>query len=147
MELARDNAVLQVPGSPIPPFVRSVFDFDFELGIRTSPSNSPSTRFHHQEIPPSNPRYALFMRRGDDLANRLLLFAATVLRLVAKLPTDQPSKDIARQLSRAATGAGANYAEARGAESRPFLYGGIRTSSISSGSPTRRFASRSIGSD
>ena len=58
------------------------------------------------------------MRRGDDLANRLLLFAATVLRLVAKLPTDQPSKDIARQLSRAATAAGANYAEARGAESR-----------------------------
>ena len=41
-----------------------------------------------------------------------------MLRLVAKLPTDQPSKDIARQLSRAATGRGANYAEARGAESR-----------------------------
>ncbi len=58
------------------------------------------------------------MRRGDDLANRLLLFAATVLRLVAKLPADQPSKDIARQLSRSATAAGANYAEARGAESR-----------------------------
>ena len=59
------------------------------------------------------------MRRGDDLANRLLQFAAAVLRLVGKLPTDQPSKDIARQLSRAATAAGANYAEARGAESRP----------------------------
>ena len=57
-------------------------------------------------------------RRGDDLANRLLHFAAKVLRLVTKLPTDQPSKDIARQLSRAATAAGANYAEARGAESR-----------------------------
>ncbi len=41
-----------------------------------------------------------------------------MLRLVAKLPTDQPSKDIARQLSRAATAGGANYAEARGAESR-----------------------------
>jgi four helix bundle protein len=58
------------------------------------------------------------MRRGDDLANRLLQFAAAVLRLVARLPSDQPSKDIARQLSRAATAAGANYAEARGAESR-----------------------------
>ena len=58
------------------------------------------------------------MRRGDDLANRLLQLAAAVLRLVAKLPTDQPSRDIARQLSRAATGTGANYAEARGAESR-----------------------------
>ncbi len=58
------------------------------------------------------------MRRGDDLANRLLQFAAAVLRLVSRLPTDQASKDITRQLSRAATSAGANYAEARGAESR-----------------------------
>jgi len=66
------------------------------------------------------------MRRGDDLANRLLLFAATVLRLVAKLPTDQPSKDIARQLSRAATAAGANYAEARDAESRQDLVHKLR---------------------
>jgi len=58
------------------------------------------------------------MRRGDDLANRVLQFAAAVLRLVGKLPTDQPSRDIARQLSRAATAVGVNYAEARGAESR-----------------------------
>ena len=57
-------------------------------------------------------------RRGDDLANRTLRFGAAVLRLVAKLPTDQPGTHITRQLTRAATAVGANYAEARGAESR-----------------------------
>ena len=46
------------------------------------------------------------MWRGDDRANRVLQFAAAVLRLVGKMPTDHPSKDIARQLSRAATAAG-----------------------------------------
>ena len=77
-----------------------------------------ATRFHGSASPRPNPRYAPLMRRGDDLANRLLQFAAAVLQLVAKLPTDPPSKNIARQLSRAVTAAGANYAEARGAESR-----------------------------
>ena len=58
------------------------------------------------------------MRRGDDLANRMLRFGAAVLRLVAKLPTDQAATHIARQLTRSATAVGANYAEARGVESR-----------------------------
>ena len=49
---------------------------------------------------------------------RSVRFGAAVLRLVAKLPTDQTAAHIARQLTRAATATGANYAEARGAESR-----------------------------
>ena len=61
-----------------------------------------ATRFHGSASPRPNPRYAPLMRRGDDLANRLLQFAAAVLQLVAKLPTDPPSKNIARQLSIAA---------------------------------------------
>ena len=95
-----------------------------------------ATRFHGSASPRPNPRYAPLMRRGDDLANRLLQFAAAVLQLVAKLPTDPPSKNIAR--SRAVTAAGANYAEARGAESRKdFVHSGLRT---------RRLASHTTGS-
>lgn len=49
---------------------------------------------------------------------RLRLFAAGVVRLCRRLPDDTAAKHIGRQLVRAATGGGANYEEARGAESR-----------------------------
>src|SRR6476646_5407774 len=56
--------------------------------------------------------------KGENIATRLLLFAAGVVRLCRRLPDETASKHIARQLVRAATGGGANYEEARGAESR-----------------------------
>jgi four helix bundle protein len=56
--------------------------------------------------------------KGDDIAMRLRLFAASVVRLCRRLPDDPAAKHIGRQLIRAATGGGANYEEARGAESR-----------------------------
>ena len=56
--------------------------------------------------------------KGDDLSERLLRFAAHVVRVCRTFPNDVVSKHIVRQLVRAATGGGANYEEARGAESR-----------------------------
>lgn len=56
--------------------------------------------------------------KGENIATRLRVFAAGVIRLCRRLPDDAAAKHIARQLVRAATGGGANYEEARGAESR-----------------------------
>jgi four helix bundle protein len=56
--------------------------------------------------------------RGDDLAERLLEFGARMTRLVDSLPKTFSGKHIASQLFRSATSAGANYEEARGAESK-----------------------------
>ena len=58
------------------------------------------------------------MRLGGDIAERLLEFAVTVVRLAAQLPRDPAGRHVALQLVRSATGGGANYEEARAAESR-----------------------------
>ena len=55
--------------------------------------------------------------KGDNIATRLRLFAVGAVRLCRRLPDEVAAKHIARQLVRAATGGGANYEEARGAES------------------------------
>src|ERR1041384_3247168 len=56
--------------------------------------------------------------KGEDIAGRLLQFAVRVLRLVRMLRSDGIARHVARQLLRAATAGGANYEEARAAESR-----------------------------
>jgi len=56
--------------------------------------------------------------KGDDIATRLRGLAVGVIRLCRTMPDDVAAKRVSRQLVRAATGAGANYEEARGAESR-----------------------------
>jgi four helix bundle protein len=56
--------------------------------------------------------------KGENISIRLRKFAAQVVRLCRTFPEDPASKHILRQLVRAATGGGANYEEARGAESR-----------------------------
>ncbi len=56
--------------------------------------------------------------RGDDIAQRLITFGASVVRLVSALPHDRAGKHIADQLLRSATSGGANYEEARSAQSR-----------------------------
>ena len=56
--------------------------------------------------------------KGENIAERLRHFGARVVRLCRALPGDAATKHVARQLVRAATGGGANYEEARGAESR-----------------------------
>src|SRR5262245_57581185 len=56
--------------------------------------------------------------KGDDLADRLLDIAVRVIHLVGALPKTQLGRHVNGQLVRSGTSAGANYEEARGAESR-----------------------------
>jgi four helix bundle protein len=57
-------------------------------------------------------------RRGDDIAERLLGFAARIGKLVDALPETRLSRHIAAQLVRSGTSLAPNYEEARGAESK-----------------------------
>lgn len=56
--------------------------------------------------------------KGDDLADRLLDFSVTVLRVVSCLAKTPQGRHVAKQLTRSGTASGAHYDEARGAESR-----------------------------
>lgn len=58
------------------------------------------------------------MEKGRDLEERLLDYGARIIKLVESLPNTLVGRRIADQLLRSATSAGANYEEARGAESR-----------------------------
>ena len=58
------------------------------------------------------------MRVGHDIAERLLDLAVAVVGVAAQLPRDQAGRHVAAQRVRSATGGGANYEEARAAESR-----------------------------
>lgn len=55
---------------------------------------------------------------SSELAERLLSFAAEVIKLVARLSKSFTGRHVGRQLLRAATSSGANYEEACGAESK-----------------------------
>jgi len=60
-----------------------------------------------------------FMAENEkDIGKRLILFAATIIRLLEDVKTSKPAKHIADQLLRSSTSVGANYEEARAAESR-----------------------------
>ena len=56
--------------------------------------------------------------KGDNIAERLVAIAVRVIRIVDALPDSPTGKHIAGQLLRCGTSPGANYEEARGAESR-----------------------------
>jgi four helix bundle protein len=56
--------------------------------------------------------------RGDDISERLTAFAVRTIRFSKALGQGGPEQHIAGQVLRSGTGAGANYEEARGAESR-----------------------------
>ena len=56
--------------------------------------------------------------KGDELAERLLVFGANVVRLCDDVKGSVAGRHIVRQLIRAASAGGAIYEEARGAESR-----------------------------
>jgi four helix bundle protein len=58
------------------------------------------------------------MRVGGDIAERLLTFAVLVGRLSRLLPRDVAGRHVSTQMLRSGTSAGANYEEARAAESR-----------------------------
>jgi len=59
------------------------------------------------------------MKNGkSDLSDRLLSFAAEVVKFTSKIGESYSARHISHQLMRSATSAGANYEEACGAESR-----------------------------
>ena len=57
-------------------------------------------------------------RKDEELADRLLDFAIRIIKLVGKLPKNRVGNHVGSQLLRCGTSPGANYEEARGAESR-----------------------------
>ena len=57
--------------------------------------------------------------RPQDLQVRLISHASRILDVSSKLPKTQQANHVSRQVMRSGTAAAANYAEARGAESRP----------------------------
>jgi four helix bundle protein len=58
------------------------------------------------------------MRRGEDIAERLLELGVRVINVARALPKDQAGRHIAGQILRCGTSAGSNYEEARGGENR-----------------------------
>lgn len=56
--------------------------------------------------------------QGNDLEERMLDFAVRVIRMSEALPRTAAAKHICLQIVRSGTSAGANYEEARGAESQ-----------------------------
>ena len=56
--------------------------------------------------------------KGDDIAERLLEFSARIIKLATALPKSTVGVHICGQIIRSGTSAGANYEEARGAESK-----------------------------
>ncbi|MDI6751425.1 MAG: four helix bundle protein [bacterium] len=57
-------------------------------------------------------------KTGNDLAERLLDFAVSIIKLVNALPSTVVGRHIKGQLLRSGTSGGSNYEDARGAESR-----------------------------
>jgi len=55
--------------------------------------------------------------RGEDISHRLLDFAVRIIQLTDSLPNSFVGKHIGGQILRSGTSPGANYEEARGAES------------------------------
>ena len=57
------------------------------------------------------------MAKGDDIQERLIDFAVSIIQLTTKLPKSSAGKHIAGKLLRSGTSPAPNYAEARSAES------------------------------
>ena len=55
--------------------------------------------------------------KGENIAERLLDFSVRILKLADSLPKSPSTSHISMQIVRSGTSAGANYEEARGAES------------------------------
>ena len=62
-------------------------------------------------------------RKDEELAERLLAFAVKTIKIVSDLPQDALGKHVSFQSLKCGTSPGANYEEARGAESaRDFIH-------------------------
>lgn len=58
-----------------------------------------------------------FQSKADELEERFIDFAVTIIKLTNKLPETPAGKHVARQVLRSGTSPAPNYGEARGAES------------------------------
>ncbi len=58
------------------------------------------------------------MLKGDNISERILEFSSRIIKLSNALPKSVVGKHICQQIIRSGTSAGANYEEARGAESK-----------------------------
>src|SRR5262245_14812920 len=56
--------------------------------------------------------------KGNELEKRFVRFAASIIALSSRLPSTTQGRHICGQILRSGTASAANYAEARGAESR-----------------------------
>ena len=56
--------------------------------------------------------------KANDLEQRLITFAASIVSLSAQMPPTTQGRHISNQILRSGTATAANYGEARGAESR-----------------------------
>ena len=57
-------------------------------------------------------------KKGDEVQARLVAFASSIIGLSTRLPRTPQGRHISLQIVRSGTAPAANYAEARGAESR-----------------------------
>ena len=57
-------------------------------------------------------------RKDEELADRLLDFSVRIIESCSKLPRNSAGNHVSRQLLKAGTAPGANYEEARGADSK-----------------------------
>ena len=63
------------------------------------------------------------MAKGDDIEERLVMFAVNIVKYTDQLPKTYAGAHIAGQILRSGTSPAAQYAEARGAESdRDFIH-------------------------
>lgn len=68
------------------------------------------------------------MNRKNDLSERLLAFAIEVILVFRKIPSNEETNIIKKQLIRSATSAGANYEESQGGSSRADFTNKVRIS-------------------
>jgi four helix bundle protein len=57
------------------------------------------------------------MAKGDDIEERLIIFAVQIIKLASKLPKTAAGRHVSGQILRSGTSPAPNYGEARSAES------------------------------
>ena len=82
------------------------------------------------------------MRRGEELEERLLVFAVRIGKIVDAIPETRLGRHIAGQLVRSGTSPASNYAEACGAESKRDFVHKLAKSSIQNPTPPKNSANR-----
>jgi four helix bundle protein len=91
---------------------------DFAQLFRRRADDAGMSETQNREQATGNRQQAIQIKKGSDIAERLLRLGVGILKLGRTLPRDLMSRHVALQLVRSGTSMGANYEEARAAESR-----------------------------